>query len=341
MGEVMNSSAEGYKDLLKSFIETQDERSLYGVEMMSKSFLKNNILPEEIVNIHIQALEELYPELSKEIKHSMNFLLEAMISYGIKQQEIQSLKEKQFAIQSEISVAAKMQNTLLKTEIPQTRGLDIGAISVPAHQLNGDYYHFIKGKDDTIGLAIADVIGKGIPAALSMSMIKYAIDSYPEVSMKPNVILENLNRVVERNVDPNMFITMIYAQYSPKDNKLRFSSAGHEPGFYYSAKENRFTELKAEGLALGVLGNVQYQEYVLEMEPGDMVIFLTDGVTETRDQGRFIETHEVLDPIKKYKDLSAQEMVEQVFKYFEQLQDYKLRDDFTLITFKKKFSTFE
>ena len=152
----------------------------------------------------------------------MNFLLEAMISYGIAHQEIQSLREKQFAIQSEISVAANMQNTLLKTEIPQAKGIDIGAISVPAHQLNGDYYHFVKGKDGTIGLAIADVIGKGIPAALSMSMIKYAIDSYPEESMKPKVILENLNRVVERNVDPNMFITMIYAQYSPRDINFDF-----------------------------------------------------------------------------------------------------------------------
>ncbi|WP_156292071.1 PP2C family protein-serine/threonine phosphatase [Oceanobacillus salinisoli] len=336
MRKVIDSNIENYKNLLKSYIETQDERSLYGVEMMSKSFLKNNILPEEIVNLHIQALEDLYPDLSEEIKHSMNFLLEAMISYGLKHQEIQTLREQQIALKSEISVAASMQDTFLKTDIPTIEGLDIGAISAPAHQMNGDYYHFVKGKNGTLGMAIADVIGKGIPAALSMSMIKYAIDSYPEESMEPNVILENLNRVVERNVDPNMFITMIYAQYSPAYNKLRFSSAGHEPGFHYYAKDNRFEELKTKGLALGVLADVEYQEYELKMEKGDMVIFLTDGVTESREEDRFVEVEEVLDVIRKYKTYSAQEIVNHVYKYFERLQDFQLRDDFTMIILRKE-----
>ncbi|WP_085993421.1 PP2C family protein-serine/threonine phosphatase [Oceanobacillus senegalensis] len=335
MGKVVNSSIENYKNLLKNYIMTQDERSLYGVEMMSKSFLKNNILPEEIVNLHIQALVELYPSLAEEIKHSMNFLLEAMISYGVKQQEIQALKEQQIAIKSEISVAAEMQNTLLKTEVPTIDGLDIGVISTPAHQMNGDYYHFVRGKSGLLGLAIADVIGKGIPAALCMSMIKYAIDSYPEESMNTNGILENLNRVVERNVDPSMFITMIYAKYFPSVSKLKFSSAGHEPGFYYRASEGKFEELKTKGLALGIMPDVDYQEYELEMDLNDMVIFLTDGVTECRDNNRFIEVQEVLDVIQEHKDNTAQEIVNHVFKYFERLQDFQLRDDFTLIILRK------
>lgn len=335
MGKVFHSSMEDYKNLLKNYIETQDERSLYGVERMSKSFLKNNILPEEIVDLHIQALGDLYPELSEEIKLSMNFLLEAMISYGVKQQEIEALKEQQFAIQSEISVAARMQNTLLKTEIPIISGLDVGALSVPANQMNGDYYHFLKGTDGTLGFAIADVIGKGIPAALCMSMIKYAIDSYPEESMRPKVILNKLNRVVERNVESNMFITMIYGQYFPESNKLRFSSAGHEPGFYYDSKEDRFKELKTKGLALGVLGDVHYEEYELEVKTGDMVIFLTDGVTEVRKNGSFVGVKTVLDTILKYKSYSSQEIVEKVFKYMEQIQDFKLSDDFSLIILKK------
>src|SRR5699024_12364078 len=77
-----------------------------------------------------------------------------------------------------------MQKTLLSTEIPHIEGIDIGAISVPLHQMNGDYYHFITGNDGSMGVAIADVIGKGVPAALSMSMIKYAMYSFDEEIMR-------------------------------------------------------------------------------------------------------------------------------------------------------------
>ncbi|PJH69243.1 phosphoserine phosphatase, partial [Salmonella enterica subsp. enterica serovar Typhimurium] len=115
---------------------------------------------------------------------------------------------------------------------------------------NGDYHHFVKGQDGSLGIAIADVIGKGIPAALCMSMIKYSMDSYPETWMNPKTILENLNRVVAANIDPSMFITMLYAQYLPDENKLLYASAGHEPGYYYNAKMDEFEEIQAKGLVL-------------------------------------------------------------------------------------------
>ena len=335
MDEIIKLEAATYKDLLNHYIKTQSEKSLYEVEQVSKTFIKKNILPEEIVNLHIQALSELYPDLSEDFQHSMNFLLETMISYGLAHQEFQKLREEQLALKSEISVAASMQDTLLGTSKPEIEGIDIGVISVPAHQMNGDYHHFVKGVDGTLGIAIADVIGKGIPAALCMSMIKYAMDSYPEETMSPRAILKNLNRVVERNVDPSMFITMFYTHYLPSESKLQSASAGHEPGFYYNAATDTFEEIVSKGLVLGVSPDSDYKQYELKINVGDMVILLTDGVTECRDGERFIESEEVLDVIKKYAHLPAQEMVDQVYKYFERLQEFQLRDDFTLLVLKK------
>ncbi|WP_067730253.1 PP2C family protein-serine/threonine phosphatase [Oceanobacillus damuensis] len=335
MEEVISKNASSYKRLLRSYMESQDEQALYGVEKVSKAFIKNNILPEEIVNLHIQAMADICKDLTDEYKHSMNFLLEAMIFYGLAMQEIPLLREEKHVLQSEISVAASMQQTLLGTSKPEIEGLDIGVISVPAHQMNGDYHHFVKGKDGSLGIAIADVIGKGIPAALCMSMIKYAMDSYPEESMSPKSILKNLNRVVERNVDQSMFITMCYAHYQPEESKLSFSSAGHEPGFYYNAETDTFKEFDTKGLVLGVSPDADYKEYELTINKNDMVILLTDGVTECRDGDRFIENEEVLDIIKKYSELPAQEMVENVYKHFERLQDFQLRDDFTLLVLRK------
>src|SRR5699024_7281887 len=176
-----------------------------------------------------------------------------------------------------------------------------------------------------------------IPAALCMSMIKYSMDSFPEESMSPKAILKNLNRVVGRNIDSTMFITMIYAHYDPTTCNLLFSSAGHEPGFYYNASEDTFTELKARGLVLGVTEDVNYEERTIEIHENDLVIFLTDGVTECRDGDRFIEIEEVLDVIRQYVDLPAQEMVDRVYKHFEKLQDFHLKDDFSLLILRKRF----
>src|SRR5699024_2673772 len=183
-----------YHELLQHYNLTQDEGSLYQAEQMSKQFIKNNIPPEEIVNLHNKALNELYPELPSEFRHSMDFLLETMIFYGVAYQQYETLREKQSEIQSEISVAANMQETFLATKKPDVKGLDIGVISIAADQLNGDYYTFNEGKNDSLGIALADVIGKGIPAALCMSMIKYAMEILLQESISPKTILESLNR---------------------------------------------------------------------------------------------------------------------------------------------------
>jgi len=332
----LNTEVLKYKEMLKKFIDTQDEQALYGAEKITKRLIKEHILPEEIINIHIQAFGELFPDVNEEVTLGMNFLLEAMIAYGMAHQENQVLRDKQLALESEISVAAGMQNTLLATKKPQIEGYDIGVISVPAHQMNGDYYHFVKGQDMSVGIAIADVKGKGVPAALCMSMIKYSMDSFPENSMTPSKILKNLNRVVERNVDPSMFITMFYTQLLPEEDKMIYASAGHEPGFYYHAKEERFEEVEAKGLVLGVIPDFQYSEYERHIEKGDMVILLTDGVTESKIGDQFIKENELFDIIKKHVHLPAQEIVDHVYKDLERLQGFQLRDDFTLIIFKKE-----
>ncbi|QTM98131.1 SpoIIE family protein phosphatase [Sediminibacillus dalangtanensis] len=332
----LNLDLSNYRDLLKQYIRTQDETALYQAEQFSKLSMQQNISPEEIINVHIQALQDLYPELPEGIESSMNFLLEAMISYGLAYQEFQSLREQQLALKSEISVAASMQQTLLTTVKPEVEGLEIGAISIPANQMNGDYHHFVQNDDNKLGIAIADVIGKGIPAALAMSMIKYSMDSIPENRMDPSNILESLNRVVERNVDPSMFITMFYGLYDPGDAKFYYSSAGHEPGFYYNAAEDKFEEIEARGVVLGVTRDTKYRQYERKVSAGDMIIMLTDGVTECRQGDRFIEPEEVLDVIKANMHLPAQKLVEQVYKHFERLQDFHLRDDFTLIILRKE-----
>jgi len=323
-----------YKDILGNYIQTQNEQILYQGQKLSRKSLENEISPEDIVSIHKEVIEEIYSDIPEKVLHSLDFLLEVMISYGLALREHQTLKNKQRELRSEIEVAANVQQTLLGTKVPASSTLEIGAISVPAKQMNGDYFHFVEEEHGGLSIAIADVIGKGIPAAMCMSMIKYAMDSLPDSRKNPSYVLENLNNIVERNVDPSMFITMFYGSYNPETNLFDYASAGHEPGFYYDAKADSFEDLEAKGLVLGVDRHVKYLQYEPQLSKGDMIILLKDGVTECRTEEGFIERLDIIKLIRKYMHLSPQEIVESVYKELEKLQHFQLRDDFTLIILK-------
>lgn len=324
-----------YTELLKQYLDNGDSAYLSNADKISKSFIDKKTLPEEIIEIHLKAMDEICGDVPEDYKKSLLFLFEAMFSYRDIHTEFETMKEAQLELKSEIEVAATMQSVLLTTEKPAMEGLDIGAISVPYQKLNGDYYHFAQGESNALGVTIADVIGKGFPAALSMSMIKYAMDSFYEESMSPKGILRHLNRVVERNVASNMFITMFYGQYFPKTSVFKYASAGHEPGFVYRAKDNQFTEMETSGIVLGVLPDTKYEQFEIKMDIDDMVVLLTDGVTESHRDNRFITREEIVEVIQMFAHLPAQEHVEKVYDHFFQLDDFKLLDDFTLIIIKK------
>lgn len=330
--EMMESK---YRDILIKYITEQSEQSLYQGQKFSRQSIEHKVSPEEIINLHKSLLSEIYPEVPESVMHSFDILLEVMMGYGVAYREHQSLRSQQLELRTEMEIAANVQQTLLGTSIPKVKDLDIGALSVPAKHMNGDYYHFVHDESNCINVAIADVIGKGIPAALCMSMIKYAMDSLPEHRHNPSEVLENLNRVVEQNVDPSMFITMFYGMYNVGNHTFYYSSAGHEPGFYYDASKDEFSDLDAKGLLLGIEKKTKYRQYEKEIQPGDMIILMSDGVTECRTEEGFLEKESLIQYIKKYMHLEAQEIVANIYKELEKLQHFQLRDDFTLIILKR------
>ena len=326
---------EKYKEILESYMKDQNEQALYLSQKFSRKSIEHKISPEEIISLHKTALLELGIELSEAMLPSFDILLEVMMAYGLAYREHQNLRTIQQELKSEIEVAANMQQTLLGTQVPEVDCLDIGAISVPARQMSGDYYHFVQGEQGAVSVAIADVIGKGIPAALCMSMIKYSMDSLPEGQNEPSQVLESLNRVVEQNVDPTMFITMFYGMYNAMNHTFYYSSAGHEPGFFYNYEKKEFEELYAKGLLLGVGKKTKYRQFEKKVEVGDIILLMSDGVTECRTEEGFIEVDTLMGYIKKYIHLEAQEIADKVYKELEFLQDFQLRDDFTLIILKR------
>ncbi|WP_329610146.1 PP2C family protein-serine/threonine phosphatase [Pseudalkalibacillus berkeleyi] len=326
---------ERYEQFLSAYLSGRTEQALYKAQQFSRKMIEQNISPEEVINIHYTVLESLNGDIPEDVKDSFDFLIEVMMGYGMAYREHQILRDKQMALESEIEVAASMQQTLLQGDIPNTDRLEIGVISKAAKKMSGDYYHFVQDGSASISVAVADVIGKGVPAALCMSMIKYAMDSLPDQQNDPSYVLENLNRVVEQNVDSTMFITMFYGHYNMDQNRFFYAGAGHEPGFYFNANTNEFEEFTAKGLVLGVSRNTKYTQYEKSVEVGDMIVLLSDGVTECRTSNGFISRDEVISLIRSYMHLSPQEIVDNVYSDLEELQEFELRDDFTLIILKR------
>ncbi|MBF7016607.1 SpoIIE family protein phosphatase [Staphylococcus durrellii] len=309
--------------------ELAEECSSYIDEVVNK-----DILPEEIVEIHKEYITML--DLNQtEILGSLEVLEEIVKGFGYNYRDYQRLVDRMQYHDKEIDLASRLQQTMLKTDIPQFDSIQIGVISVAAQKVSGDYFNLIDHKDGTMSFAVADVIGKGIPAALAMSMIKFGMDSYGH-SQLPSDGLKRLNRVVEKNVNQNMFVTMFYGLYEEMNHLLYCSSAGHEPGYIYRAESQEFEEIDVRGRVLGVSQLTRYKQQEIPVYLDDLVIIFTDGVTEVRDQeGTFLDKSYLLNMIHKYKHMHPQDIVQLLYEAILKIQNPKKRDDLTILIIKR------
>ena len=324
-----------YKEIMDRYVNSQSEKDLYAGQKFSRQFIEEEISPEEVIGIHKLALKEIYSDAPDKLWHSFDFLIEMMIHYGLALQEHQSLIRKQEEIDVEMKLASQVQNTLLKTKLPDFPGLDIGFLTIPAKRMSGDYVYFVSDDENYASVAVADVIGKGIPAALCMSMIKFGMDRMKKEQSNPAAVLDVVNRIVGDNVADSMFISMFYGKYDPMTSIFSYASAGHEPALLFKAKEGEFLELDAKGLLLGVQSTVNYEERSIVLEKGDFIVMMTDGVTETRTDEGFIEDDLIKKIIESIKDERAQVIVDTVYNRLAELQNFQLHDDFTIVIFKK------
>ncbi|WP_425463260.1 SpoIIE family protein phosphatase [Macrococcus equipercicus] len=330
----MDTLVEKYNIIFDKYIASKKEEDLDGLQDLSFEAIEHDISPEEVVSLHKDLMLE--KELTaEEAKYSMDVLLEMIMGFGFSYRDYKALVRKMEAHDKEMDVAVSLQSMMLKTAIPKLDSIEIGAISVPAQRVNGDYFNLIDHKDGTMSFAVADVIGKGIPAALAMSMIKFGMDSYGH-SQLPSDGLKRLNRVVEKNVNQNMFVTMFYGLYEEVNSKFYYSSAGHEPGYIYREQTDSFQELNARGIVLGINPSTRYDQKEHQIEIGDMIIVFTDGFSEIRRlNGEFVSTEELLEIIREYKHLHPQDIVQVVYEELLKQQDPKKRDDLTILIIKK------
>ena len=186
-------------------------------------------------------------------------------------------------LNNEIEIARQVQQRLFPKCAPAIAGLELCGHCSPAETIGGDYYDFLTTPTGELGLAIGDVAGKGVPAALLMAGLQASLRSLTLAGISDlSELLAKLNVLVYDATPTNRFATFFYALYDPSTRHLRYATAGHNPALLLRAG-GQVEWLKTRGIGLGLQRSSVYQQAVVTLEPGDRLVLYTDGVTEARD----------------------------------------------------------
>jgi len=182
----------------------------------------------------------------------------------------------------EMREAGDIQKRLLPRHITQIPGLDISADWKPARVLGGDYFDILRFADGSVGLCIADVEGKGVPAALVMSNLQSAVKAFATPAMEPEQLCRRLNTIFCEDVQTERFISLCYARLEPANRRLTFTNAGHCPPLLMRAN-GQTEKLERGGAVLGRLPGWNYEQGEVTLGANDVLVLFTDGVTEAEN----------------------------------------------------------
>jgi len=227
--------------------------------------------------------------------------------------------------------AREIQQGLLPKRFPQISHHEISGAWQPANVVGGDYFDALKFSESRVGLCIADVVGKGMPAALLMSNLQAAVRAFAHESMLPRELCAEVNRVLCSNIAANKFITFFYCLYDADKRQLIHANAGHNAPILVR-RDGSHARLSAGGAVLGVFPDWTYDQSEVAFGPGDRIVLFTDGVTEALNAGgeEFGEKR-LLDLTIVCRHLRARELQKRIM---DSLIDYcggAFQDDATLI----------
>jgi sigma-B regulation protein RsbU (phosphoserine phosphatase) len=194
-------------------------------------------------------------------------------------------------LERELQMARQVQIDLIPRETPQVPGWEFATRWLPARQVAGDFFDFIYTRNGKIGMLVADVSDKGMPAALFMALSRSTVRASLDASSSPGEGMYRANCLIQADSPSSMFVTLVYAQLDPEKGEIRYVNAGHNPPLLFQKGKHKgqgsLRRLNRTGMAMGVLSDERYEEIALVLQPGDFVVFYTDGITDAlNDQGQ-------------------------------------------------------
>lgn len=181
-------------------------------------------------------------------------------------------------LEEQVRMAADVQKRLVPQEAPKLKGMDLASIYVPCYELGGDFLDFIELPDDNIGLVVADVAGKGIPASLIMASVRASLRAQVDNHYYLYEVLRRVNVMMCHDTEPSEFITLFYGVIDTRNRRFTYCNAGHPPAMLL--RGGKVSELPGANLVLGVEPNEQFTQNFVELQPGDVLLLYTDGLNE-------------------------------------------------------------
>lgn len=239
-------------------------------------------------------------------------------------------------LEDEMRLAREIQERLLPGNIPVVEGLDIAALALSSREVGGDYYDLVPQGNGSLLLAIADVTGKGVPAALLMANLQACLHTMVPMDLTMEEFIGHMNRVICNNTSSDKFITAFTGIYLPRSRRFEYVNAGHNPPMLLRAC-GEMELLETGGLLLGVMKDMPYERGSVVLSPGDILMSFTDGVTEAMSkEGEEFHEDRLEAILRENQDCSAQEILDIVRQAIIDFTGSvtQLSDDLTMIVIK-------
>lgn len=239
-------------------------------------------------------------------------------------------------MEEELSIAKSIQEGLLPDPIPEIEGVDLAAKTISSREVGGDYFDIAEAPDGNTIFAIADVTGKGVPAALLMANLQSMLHVLLPVEISLSEATDRINNIIHKNTPSDKFITFFWAKYLSSHKILRYVNAGHNPPLLLRAETDKFSELSEGGLLLGAMETIMpYIQADIQLNPHDLLVCYTDGIDETMSaEEEEYGTNRLKNCILKNRDKSSQEILDAIVKDVRDYSGNRFSDDLTLLVLK-------
>jgi serine phosphatase RsbU (regulator of sigma subunit) len=275
-------------------------------------------------------LVQQYPALATRVMSIMSHRLRRLVDEEVKRQRLEE----------ELAVGRRIQLSLVPSTCPVISGYECVAYYSAARQVGGDLYDFITNPErpDELTIAIADVTGKGIPAALYMAVSRTIIRAEAGQDISPAEALQRVNRFIVQDRQSPLFLSAFLTRIHTPSGDFTCANAGHNAPFWYHAATGRATELSVRGLLLGAFGELRPQQEQYSLAPGDCLILFTDGITEARNAaGDFFDEERLQAIIESSHWSTAEELLDAIVNSVAAFAgDEPPADDMTLIVLRRR-----
>lgn len=238
--------------------------------------------------------------------------------------------------EKELSIAGNIQRRLMPLKLPELGRVELGAFNLQSREGGGDYYDVLSFGKEKIGVIMADIAGKGIPAALAMVTVSSVLQAFARGDVETKEVITTINKTLAMDDREERFATVFYYVFDAKNLVLNYSNAGHSPILLYSDGLDSFARLDTDGMPVGIDPAVEYQQFFTCMGNGDIIALFTDGIIEAMNENRDQYGIDRLKRIiKQNKHLSADELTDKIKKNLNEFSgDAERNDDQTLFLMK-------